>query len=79
MDIRRLLNIVFAHLTRDVLPDSLERFVDEVLREKFDHEMTPEELRRVRYRRKERELGIVPGGGQAAMDAFRMPAAGGRA
>ena len=76
MDLRRFLNVTFAYLTREIDSDRIETFVAEVLREKFDHEMTPAELRRVQIRRKERELGIV-GGDRALMDAFRMPAAGG--
>ncbi len=74
MDLRRFLNIVFAHLTRLVDPEHLEAFVLEVLREKFDHEMTPQELRRAQIRRKERELGIEAGG-RGLMEAFRNPAA----
>lgn len=74
MDVRRLLNIVYAHLTRDLTPDGLALFL-EALHEKFDHEMTKDELRRTQVRRKERELGIV-GGDRALMDAFSMPTGG---
>ena len=72
MDLRRLLNVVFAYLTREMTEANLTTFVDEVLREKFDHEMTKVELRRTQIRRRERELGIV-GGDRALMDAFAMP------
>jgi hypothetical protein len=77
MDLRRLLNIVFAFLTREMRPEQLTAWVAEVLREKFDHEMTRDELRRATVRRKERELGIV-GGDRALMDAFSMPTGGTR-
>jgi hypothetical protein len=77
MDLRRFLNVSFAHLTKELDPSQLDDFVEETLRVKFDHEMTPDELRRVRYRRRERELGIV-GGQQQLMQAFGMPG-GGRA
>lgn len=77
MDLRRLLNVVFAYLIRNMEPERVDAFVDEVLRAKFDHEMTKKELRRAEVRRKERELGIV-GGERALMDAFALSGGGGR-
>ena len=73
MDLRRFLNVVFAHLTRDVLPESLEHFVEDVLRVRFDYEMTPAERKLLEYRRRERELGL--GDQTNVMEAFRMPTA----
>lgn len=78
MDLRRLLNVAYAHLTRD-LPADRRRQLDAELGEKFEHEMTREELRRLEYRRKAAELGIDLDGQRQLMDAFALKPARGRA
>lgn len=74
MDLRRFLNILFGHLTREIATaEAVEAFRADVLNAKFPAEMTAQERRRAEVRRRERELGI--GGSRSLMDAFQFPPA----
>lgn len=74
MDLRRILNVAYAHLTRE-LPSAKRQELDADLAAKFDYEMTPAERRTAEYRRKAAEMGIDLSAQNQLMDAFKMPAA----
>jgi hypothetical protein len=76
MDLRRLVNVVYAHLTSDLTQDG-RRTLDEMLNEPFEHELSERERKRLEYRRKAREIGADKGQ-EALMGAFKMPQAGAR-
>jgi hypothetical protein len=75
MDLRRLVNVAYADLTRDITADGRKR-LDAELGEPFEHELSEREQKRLAYRRKAREIGADVGQEQL-MGAFKMPTTGG--
>lgn len=71
MDLRRLLNVAYAHLSRD-LTMAKRRELNAELDEKFDYEMSPSERRTAEYRRTAAELGIDLSAQNELMGAFKL-------
>lgn len=74
MDLRRLVNVAYAHLTRDITADGRRR-LDQELGEPFESELSERERKRLAYRRKAREIGADVGQ-ETLMGAFKLPSVG---
>lgn len=74
MDVRRLINVAYMTLAEHLDPSQREN-LDYELAVKFDHEMTPAELRREQYRREAIRIGAIQGQ-EDLMGAFSLGQAG---
>lgn len=74
MDLRRLLNVAYAHLLRDLSASKRAEVISD-LEGKFPYELTPAEQRTAEYRKKAAELGIDLSQQRALMGAFALKTA----